>query len=139
MKKLSADWHTTFQLRSGDRMPAIGYGCWKVDKEVCTDTVYKAIKAGYRLIDQASIYGNEAETGVAVKRAIKDRLVTRKDLWITSKLWNTMHRKEHVKEACKRSIKDLKCGYLDLYLIHWPMSMQYVPFSKRYPAGFTPE
>ena len=57
----------------------------------------------------------------------------REDLWITSKLWNTDHRKEHVQAACERSMKDLGVDYLDLYLIHFPISLKFVPHETRYP------
>lgn len=60
----------------------------------------------------------------------------RKDLFITSKLWNTYHRKEHVKEACLRSLKDLGIEYLDLYIIHFPIALKFIPFEKRYPPGW---
>ena len=60
----------------------------------------------------------------------------RKDLFITSKLWNTYHRKEHVKEACLRSLKDLGVEYLDLYIIHFPIALKFIPFEKRYPPGW---
>jgi diketogulonate reductase-like aldo/keto reductase len=62
--------------------------------------------------------------------------VDRKDLFITSKLWNTYHRKEHVKEACLRSLKDLGVEYLDLYIIHFPIALKFIPFEKRYPPGW---
>lgn len=81
-------------------MPSVGLGCWKIPKEKCTETTYQAIKAGYRLIDEACDYGNEKECGEGITKAISEGIVSRKDLWITSKLWNTYHRKEHVKAAC---------------------------------------
>ena len=114
-------------------MPAVGYGCWKVDKAAIGDQIYKAIEAGYRCIDEACDYGNEKECGAGITKAIADKIVTREDLWITSKLWNTYHRKEHVIEACKRSIADLGVEYLDLYLIHFPIATKFVPFETRYP------
>ena len=120
-------------VRSGDKMPAVGMGFWKVPNDACADTVYNAIKIGYRHLDNACDYGNEKEVGDGIARAIKDGLVTRKELWITSKLWNTYHSPEHVEAACRRSLSDLGLEYLDLYLIHFPISLRYVPFETRYP------
>lgn len=119
--------------RTGDQMPLIGYGCWKVDKKLCSNVVYEAIKAGYRLIDEAADYGNEKEAGEGIKRALDEKIIKRTELFVTSKLWNTYHRKEHVRTACLRSLKDLGIEYLDLYLIHFPISLKYVPFEVRYP------
>ena len=128
-------------LKSGDRMPAVGLGCWKIPNEKMADTAYNAIKAGYRLVDEACDYGNEKEAGVGINKALTEGLVKREDLFITSKLWNTYHRKEHVKAACLRTLKDLGVDYLDLYLIHFPISLKFVPFEKRYPPEwfFDPE
>jgi len=114
-------------------MPSVGYGCWKVPKDVLPDCIYNAIKSGYRLIDEACDYGNEKECGLGIKRALDDGLVDRSDLFVTSKLWNTYHRKEHVKAACKKTLSDLGLDYLDLYLIHFPIALKYVPMETRYP------
>lgn len=118
-------------------MPCVGYGCWKVPKDVLPECAYQAIKAGYRLFDEACDYGNEKECGQGIKRAIDEGLVKREDLWITSKLWNTYHRKEHVKAACKKSLEDLGLEYLDLYLIHFPIPLKFVPFETRYPPEWS--
>jgi len=121
--------------RTGRKMPIVGFGLWKVNKDSCADTVYKAIKAGYRLLDGACDYGNEKEAGEGVTRAIKDGLVKREDLFITSKLWNTFHAKEHVEKLTKYQL-DLwgpEVGYFDLFLIHFPISLKYVDPSHRYP------
>lgn len=114
-------------------MPKVGYGCWKVPKDVIADCIYTAIKSGYRLIDEACDYGNEQECGQGIKKAIDEGLVKREDLFVTSKLWNTYHRKENVKAACKKSMSDLGVEYLDLYVIHFPVALKFVPFEHRYP------
>lgn len=57
-------------------------------------------------------------------------------MWVTSKLWNTYHRKEHVKMACRKSLDDLGLGYLDLYLVHYPIALKFVPIEERYPPGW---
>lgn len=73
------------------------------------------------------------EVGEGIAKAISENIVSRKDLFITSKLWNTYHRKEHVRDACLRTLKDLKLDYIDLYLVHFPISLKFVPFEHRYP------
>jgi len=114
-------------------MPAIGLGLWKIPKPICADTVYNAIKIGYRLLDGAGDYGNEKEAGEGVRRAIKDGLVKREDIFITSKLWNTFHAHDHVKALAKKQLDDWGLDYFDLYLVHFPVSLAYVDPSHRYP------
>ena len=116
-----------------DKIPEIGFGLWKVDREQCADVVVEAIHAGYRHFDSAADYANEVETGEGLKLAFNDRLVSRDDLWITSKLWNTFHHPGHVETACRKSLSDLGLEYLDLYLIHFPIALEYVDFETRYP------
>ncbi len=115
------------------KIPEIGFGLWKVASADCADIVVEAIKAGYRHFDCAADYGNEAEVGAGLKAAIDQKLVKREDLWITSKLWNTYHHPDHVEAACRKSLVDLGLDYLDLYLIHFPIALEYVPFETRYP------
>ena len=96
----------------------------------------KRSKSGYRHFDCACDYGNEAEVGVGLQQAIEKGLCHRKELWITSKLWNTYHRRDHVRAALDRTLNDLQLDYLDLYLMHFPIALNFVPFAKRYPPGW---
>jgi alcohol dehydrogenase (NADP+) len=112
-------------FKNNDKMPALGLGTWKSAKGEVYEVVRKAIEIGYRHFDCAFFYGNEAEIGQAIADAIKNGEVKREDLWITSKLWNNRHRKEHIKAAFEITLRDLGLDYLDLYLIHWPVALQY--------------
>lgn len=116
-----------------DTMPQIGFGLWKVAPQDCEETVREAIRAGYRHFDCAADYGNEAAVGKGFASAFDQGLVARDDLWITSKLWNTFHAPEHVELACRKSLEDLGLDYLDLYLIHFPIALKFVPIETRYP------
>jgi D-xylose reductase len=127
---------TTLPLASGDRLPAIGLGFWKVDGAAAPALVEAAVRTGYRHFDCACDYGNESEVGKGLKQVIGSGACRREDLWITSKLWNTFHAGEHVRLACERSLRDLRLDYLDLYLIHFPIALEYVPFEKRYPPAW---
>lgn len=113
------------------------FGFWKVPKDSCAEVCYHAIKAGYRRLDSACDYGNEAEVGKGISKAIEDGLCKREDLYVASKLWNTYHNPEHVPMACQRTLQDLQLTYLDEYLIHFPISMEFVPFEKKYPPEWT--
>ena len=124
----------TISVGSGE-MPAIGFGLWKIAREDTAAMVRSAIAEGYRHLDSAADYGNEAEVGEGLQAALSEGLVTREELWVTSKLWNTYHRPEHVRAACERTLQDLRLSELDLYLIHFPIALQYVDFDTRYPAG----
>ena len=118
---------------TGQTMPAVGLGLWKLETNEVAEAVYNAIKNGYRHLDSAADYGNEQQVGEGIARALKDGLCSREDLWITSKLWNTFHRKEYVQRACEKSLSDLGIDYFDLYLIHFPIALQYVDINDRYP------
>lgn len=126
---------TTITLkRTGQKMPLVGFGLWKVNKDTCADTVYNAIRAGYRLFDAAADYGNEKQAGEGLRRALQEGIVKREEIFITSKLWNTFHAREHVKGATKMQLEHWGIEYFDLFLIHFPVSLQYVDPSHRYPA-----
>ncbi|EPS27984.1 putative NAD(P)H-dependent D-xylose reductase xyl1 [Penicillium oxalicum] len=127
----------TIKLNSGFEMPLVGFGLWKVNNDTCADQVYNAIKAGYRLFDGACDYGNEVEVGQGVARAIKDGLVKREDLFLVSKLWNSFHDKEQVEPIARKQLKDLGIDYFDLYIVHFPVALEYVAPEVRYPPGWT--
>lgn len=124
------------QLHSGRSLPTVGLGLWKIERSAAADIVVDAAQAGYRHFDCASDYGNEAEVGEGLRRIVRDGICARSDLWVTSKLWNTYHRAEHVRPAAERTLHDLGLDELDLYLIHFPIALEFVPFETRYPAGW---
>src|SRR4051812_18699665 len=126
----------SLQLSTGSQMPALGLGLWKVEGSAAPTLIEEAVRTGWRHFDCASDYGNEAEVGVGLQQVLQSKAVRRDELWVTSKLWNTYHRAEHVRPACERSLRDLKLDYLDLYLIHFPIALEYIPPEKRYPAGW---
>jgi len=111
------------RLAAGKDIPLLGIGTWKSKPGEVGAAVETAIDAGYRHIDCAYIYGNEAEIGAALKKKFDEGVVKREDLFITSKLWNTKHGAEDVLPSVEKSIADLQIGYLDLYLIHWPIGL----------------
>ncbi|PMD38036.1 putative NAD(P)H-dependent D-xylose reductase xyl1 [Hyaloscypha variabilis F] len=127
----------TIKLASGHAMPQVGFGLWKVDNATCADTVYNAIKVGYRLFDGACDYGNEKEAGEGVARAIKDGLVKREDLFLVSKLWNSFHDGDQVEPICRKQLADWGIDYFDLYIVHFPVALKHVPVEVRYPPGWT--
>ena len=116
-----------------DAFPAVGFGLWKIGREETADMVHSAIAVGYRHLDSAADYGNEREAGEGIRAAIEAGCCRREDLWVTSKLWNTYHRPQHVRPACEKTLSDLGLDYLDLYLIHFPISLEFVDFDRRYP------
>jgi len=106
---------------NGDSMPTLGLGTWKSAPGEVYDAVKEAVRLGYRHIDCAPVYGNESEVGRALAESFKQGDVDRKDMWITSKLWNNAHAAEDVKPALERTLHDLQLDYIDLFLIHWPV------------------
>jgi diketogulonate reductase-like aldo/keto reductase len=121
VKKIDPDIVPGVLLSDGGKIPAIGLGTFgsdSVEPETMAATISRAIMAGYRHIDCASVYGNEANIGHTLKEIFKDGVVNRKDLWITSKVWNDKH--NDIEASCRKSLADLQLEYLDLYLVHWP-------------------
>lgn len=114
----------TLQFDNNDSMHAIGLGTWKATGEEVKNAIKDAVHAGMRHIDTATIYGNETEIGEALSDLFSEGVVERKDVFITSKLWNDAHKKEAVLPALRDSLKRLQLDYLDLYLVHWPVAFQ---------------
>ncbi|KXT81098.1 aldo/keto reductase [Streptococcus oralis] len=106
-----------YQLNNGVEIPVLGFGTWKVENgEVAYQAVLEALKAGYRHIDTAAIYKNEESVG----RVIRDSGISRQEIFVTTKLWNTNHSYDEARQAFEESMEKLGLDYLDLYLIHWP-------------------
>lgn len=110
-------------LNTGAKMPLEGFGVFQIpDLKVCEQSVYDAVKAGYRLIDTAAAYMNEEAVGKAVSRAIADGIVARDELFITTKVWvQDMKNEATAYEAVKTALAKLKLDYVDLILLHQPM------------------
>ncbi|KAK2441610.1 3''-deamino-3''-oxonicotianamine reductase [Trifolium repens] len=113
------------------KMPVVGMGSAPdfTCKNDTKEAIIEAIKQGYRHFDTAAAYGSEQALGEALKEAIQLGLVTREELFITSKLWVTENHPHLVVPALQKSLKTLQLDYLDLYLIHWPISSQPGKFS----------
>ncbi|HLC77105.1 MAG TPA: aldo/keto reductase [archaeon] len=105
---------STMALNDGNKMPVLGLGTWKAKGKDVENAVLDALKAGYRLIDTAYMYGNEKEIGAAVKKSG----VGRKEIFITTKIWEIQH--ANPEAAIEGALKALGVDYIDLYLIHWP-------------------
>lgn len=117
-------------LYTGAKIPAVGLGTFGSDKyspEQVSDAVYGAINYGYRLIDCAAVYQNEEQIGKVLGRVFDDGIISREELFVTSKVWNDMHGDGQVIESCKKSLADLKLDYLDLYFVHWPFPNYHAP------------
>ena len=129
-----------FTLNNGTKMPAEGFGVFQIPDPVqCEEVVYNAIKTGYRLIDTAASYMNEEAVGKAVKRAIADGLVTREELFITTKIWvQDQENEETAYQAIRTSLKKLDMEYVDLILLHQAMKdcfAAYRGMEKAYREG----
>lgn len=110
---------TKVKLNNGVEMPILGLGTSQINNgKEAEGAVLYALKTGYRLIDTAKIYGNEQSVGKAINKSG----ISREEVFITTKLWNSDHGYESAIAACQRSLKRLGLSYIDLYLIHWPVT-----------------
>jgi 2,5-diketo-D-gluconate reductase A len=104
-------------LNNGVDIPQLGFGVFQIPPEQTKDATLSALEVGYRHIDTAEMYGNEKEVGVAVRESGIDR----GEVFVTSKLNNGFHAYDDALDAFDRTLKDLDLGYLDLFLVHWPL------------------
>ncbi|EGD76485.1 aldo/keto reductase [Salpingoeca rosetta] len=115
------------KLHSGASFPQVGLGTWKAEKgKVGAAVKYAVTECGYRHLDCASNYLNEDEIGDALAELFESGAVKREDLWITGKLNNPYHHKEHVMPHLKKTLLDLRLDHLDLWLMHWPVAFKYL-------------
>jgi 2,5-diketo-D-gluconate reductase A len=108
-------------LNDGNTIPQLGFGVFQIDPKDTARAVGKALEVGYRHIDTAQMYGNEAEVGQAVRASGLDRA----EVFVTSKLNNGFHRPDDARKAFEQTLAALKFDYLDLFLIHWPLPTRY--------------
>ncbi|MDO5534528.1 MAG: aldo/keto reductase [Propionibacteriaceae bacterium] len=111
----------TVTLSDGATIPQLAFGTWQVPDAEVTPAVLHALQTGYRHIDTAAIYGNEAGVG----RAIAQGGVRREELYVTTKLWNDVHAKADVRRGIESSLEKLGLDHVDLYLIHWPSTVKH--------------
>ena len=110
----------SLECNDGKHIPQLGFGVFQVPPEDTTDAVLHALRAGYRLIDTAAMYGNEAE----VAEAIATSGLERSEVFITTKVWNDDHGRDRTMRAFEGSLERLSSQWVDLYLIHWPAPAQ---------------
>lgn len=109
-----------FELNDGREMPAVGFGTYKLTGDQAVSATRSAIDAGYRHIDTAVLYGNEAEVGAAVREAITAGDTTREELFINTKVWHDHHEKVKTIDSVKQSLSAMGLDYLDSVMVHWP-------------------
>lgn len=118
-----------FTLAGGAEIPCIGMGTFgsdRVSPDDVAQAVAGALRSGYRLLDCAACYGNEAQIGAVLRTAMDEGVVRRDELFVMTKVWNDMHR--DVAGALKKSLSELKCDYVDMLFIHWPFPNYHAPF-----------
>lgn len=116
----------TTTLNNGVKMPYFGLGVWQTDNHTAQNSVTEAIKNGYRLIDTAKEYGNQAGVGKGIREGLKETGGNRKDLFITTKVFNGDAGYDSTLNAFYDTLHELQLTYIDLYLIHWPVDGRYI-------------
>jgi 2,5-diketo-D-gluconate reductase B len=104
------------QTIKGEKVPSLGLGTWRLSGEACTRAVERALALGYRHIDTAQMYGNEAEVG----RGMQNSGVAREDIFLVTKVWPSNFYHENVIRMARESLRKLHTDYVDLFLMHWP-------------------
>ncbi|MCR5676524.1 MAG: aldo/keto reductase [Agathobacter sp.] len=113
-------------LNNRTAIPCLGFGTYKItDAKEAYQSVYDALSIGYRHIDTAAFYENEASVGAAIRDFMADHQVAREEIFVTSKVWKTEFGRERTKKAFAKSMELLGLDYLDLYLVHWPSSFAF--------------
>ncbi|GHT91460.1 oxidoreductase [Betaproteobacteria bacterium] len=107
-------------LNNGVQIPQLGLGTWQTPDDVAAAAVSNALKDGYRLIDTAAIYENETGVGRGLQQGLKAAALSREDVFVTTKLWNSEQGYDSALRAYDESLKLLQLDYVDLYLLHWP-------------------
>lgn len=123
-----------YSLPDGEKIPMIGMGTFGNDRftpEQVSSAVKGAALAGYRFFDCAAAYQNEAQIGEALKEAMEEGGIARKELFISSKVWNDMHGRGDVLIAAAKTLKDLQLDHLDGYMVHWPFPNYHPPGCAR--------
>ena len=111
----------TLTLPTGAPIPTLGFGTYKVAPEDAYDAVSRALEVGYRHIDTAQMYGNEAEVGAALDASG----IPREQIFLTTKVDNSNHEPERAAASIAQSLEDLRTDYVDLLLVHWPLPTLY--------------
>ncbi|EGT54081.1 hypothetical protein CAEBREN_12392 [Caenorhabditis brenneri] len=129
----------TYTLNSGYEMPVLGYGTWQLPKNIAAERVRDALECGYRHIDNAPSFRNQAEVAAGIKEWCKIRKIRREELFLSSKIWNTHHSRDRCMEQIESMLEDFGTTYMDLIVIHWPFGWaEDEPVTEKSDMGMWP-